>query len=106
MNEDDVLNRIQELCAQKGWSTYKLHKESGIPYSSLNNFFQRNNIPTVPTLIKICDGLNVSLSAFFATDGEDCPSYSDKQKEIMQRFGKLSRRDKKLLEGFLSILEE
>ena len=104
MNEDDVLNRIKELCTQKGWSTFKLHKESGVPYSSLNNLFQRNNIPTISTLIKICNAFNISLSAFF--DGlQVTPSYSDKQKALMQRYGELQQRDKKLLEGFLTVLE-
>jgi len=65
MMENVVLGRIRELMNLNHWSIYKLAKASGIPYSSLNNCFQRNTTPTIPTLEKLCKGLNISLSDFF-----------------------------------------
>ena len=50
MMENVVLGRIRELMNLNHWSIYKLAKASGIPYSSLNNCFQRNTTPTIPTL--------------------------------------------------------
>ena len=47
---NDVLQKIKELMEERGWSLYKLAKESGIPYSSLNSLFQKNNQPTITTL--------------------------------------------------------
>jgi transcriptional regulator with XRE-family HTH domain len=103
MKEDDVLPRIRELCRRKGWSVYKLAQESGINYSTLNNIFRRNNVPTISTLIKLTDGLEISLSAFFS---DDTPAYTDKQKLLMQRYNDLPREDKKLLEAYLNGLEK
>uniref|UniRef100_UPI0032BF27B3 helix-turn-helix domain-containing protein n=1 Tax=Lachnospira sp. CLA-JM-H23 TaxID=3133092 RepID=UPI0032BF27B3 len=47
MIEQDVLDRIQQLLTFKHWSLYKLAKQSDIPYSSLNNIFNRQTCPTM-----------------------------------------------------------
>ena len=61
----DVLLRIEELLKIRHWTHYRLSKESGIPYSSISNMFKRNTVPSVPTLMKICNGLNIRMSDFF-----------------------------------------
>ena len=62
MIEKEVLVRIQQLLDFKHWTLYKLAKKSGIPYSSLNNIFNRQTCPTVVTLEKICNGFDISIS--------------------------------------------
>ena len=47
MIEQDVLDRIQQLLTFKHSSLYKLAKQSDIPYSSLNNIFNRQTCPTM-----------------------------------------------------------
>jgi len=104
MKEDVILSRIKELCAEKGWSVYRLAKEADVAYSTLDNLFHRNNAPTIPTLSKLCDGLDISLSAFFA-DTSNPSDLTDKQKDLIRRYNELPRRDKELLDSFLSVLE-
>ena len=41
MRYDQVYDRIDELCEQRGWSRYKLVEESGIPQSSFYNMFNK-----------------------------------------------------------------
>lgn len=65
MDINDINRRILELCEEKGWSEYKLAKESGIPNSSLNSIFKNNHTPNFYTLQKICEGLQIPLSHFF-----------------------------------------
>lgn len=60
-----VLLRIEELLHIRHWTHYRLAKESGIAYSSVSNMFNRNTVPSVPTLFKICSGLKISMSDFF-----------------------------------------
>ena len=60
-----VVEHIHELMKQKNWTVYKLAKEANIPYSSLNTMLKHGHIPTTNNLIKICNGLGVSLSQFF-----------------------------------------
>ena len=66
--ENEILVRVRELCNKRGWTTYRLALESGIGQTTLSNLFKRNNIPTIPTLERICAGFGISLSQFFADD--------------------------------------
>ncbi|MBD5134445.1 MAG: helix-turn-helix transcriptional regulator [Lachnospiraceae bacterium] len=103
MIEDDILNRINYFLDFKHWSVYKLAKESGLPYSSLNNIFIRKTCPTLPTLKKICDGLNISLTEFFSFQKNPIKSQalSDTEEDIINSYRSLSSKDKELLETYL-----
>ena len=65
MQEFDVVARIQELCKSRSWTYYRLAKASGIPYSTLSTMLHKTNVPSVPSLMKICDGLGITLAQFF-----------------------------------------
>lgn len=66
MNNNEILKKIETYMKLRNWSIYKLAKEADIPYSSLNSMFLKNTQPTIPTLEKICSGLNISMSDFFS----------------------------------------
>ena len=70
MRDTDVIQHIQDLCKERNWSYYRLAKESDIPYSTLNNMISRTNIPTIPTLQKLCDGFGITLADFFLDQPE------------------------------------
>lgn len=103
MIETDVLSRIEALLQYNHWSLYKLSKESGIPYSSLNNLFNRNTCPTIPTLEKICAGFKISLNEFF--DFYNNPlrntEITNEQQEIINAYEALSKAKKDLLKAYL-----
>ena len=61
-----VIRRINALLKEFSFTLYKLSKESDIPYSSLNNLYVRNTMPTIDTLERICSAFGISLSYFFA----------------------------------------
>ncbi|MBQ7981695.1 MAG: helix-turn-helix transcriptional regulator [Oscillospiraceae bacterium] len=64
-----IQNRIRQLCAERNITINKLSTICGITQSTLNNIFTRpNNKPTVSTIKKICDGLNITLVEFFNSD--------------------------------------
>ena len=108
MIENEVLQRIREFLKLNCWSIYKLAKESGIPYSSLNNCFLRNTCPTIPTLEKLCAGLNISLSDFF--NYKENPlrdtSLSEDEQNLLSVYRKLSIKDKGLLNAYLEGLSK
>ena len=61
--------RIKELCLERNITVNKLSIICGITQSTLNNIFTRpDNKPTVSTIKKICDGLNMTLYEFFDSD--------------------------------------
>ena len=107
MENNTTLTRIQELCQQRGWSLYKLAKESDIPYSSLNNIFQRNTQPTISTLEKICAGFQISLHDFFiGVETATTPILSDEETELIQNYRTLSKSNKKILKKFITFLSQ
>lgn len=98
MDNNTTLIKLKSLMVQRNWSVYKLAQKSDIPYSSLNNLFQRNTEPTLPTLRKICSGLGISLSSFFS---DELPpktiKYTAQEMELISLYQHLSSTDKKLL---------
>ncbi len=61
----NVLKRLRDIMEQKEMSEYRLSKESGVPQSTINSLFRKNNTPTVYTLEALCSALNISMSDFF-----------------------------------------
>ena len=97
MEDIYVINHIKELCQQKGWSKYKLAKKSGIPHSSLNTMLNKQHIPSMNNLIKICNGFGITLSQFFS----DTESLTDEQSEILYLWNSLDDHSKQLAKVYL-----
>ena len=67
MNSGDaVAKRILALCEQNKITPNKLCTVAGITQSTINSIINTgSNNPTVSTVKKICDGLNITLAEFF-----------------------------------------
>ena len=64
-----VSARIIELCGERTISINKLCTISGVTQSTVNNIISgRNNSATVSTVKKLCDGLEITIQDFFASD--------------------------------------
>lgn len=98
MEKNTTLAKIELLMKQNHLTVYRLAKEAGIPYSSLNNLFHRNTEPTLSTLRKICDGLGISLSVFFSDESTPVVTeYSVDERKLILLYSSLKASDKKLL---------
>ena len=70
--------RIIELCGQRDISINKLCNMSGVTQSTVNNIVSgRNNSATISTIKKLCDGLGITIQAFFASS-----LFTDLEQEI------------------------
>ncbi len=65
----DTHTRLKELMKERGWTEYRLAKESGLSESTLANIFRRNTVPSISTLESICSAFGITLAQFF-TDGD------------------------------------
>ena len=64
-----VKERILQLCNERELSINKLCSISGVTQSTVNNIVNgRNNSTTIATIKKLCDGLEITLEDFFASD--------------------------------------
>ena len=64
----DTMGRVNELMAERDLSLYKLAQMSGVSYPTLKTTAQRNGQLTVDTIERICIGLEISMSDFFARE--------------------------------------
>lgn len=88
MEDIYVIEHIKELCEQRNISYYKLAQLSGIPLSSLSTMLNKQHIPSMRNLIKICNGLNITLAQFFSESGKDL---TPDQSEILSLWNLLDK---------------
>ena len=62
----DILQEITRLRTERGWSEYDLAVRAGITQSTISTWYRKQQIPTIKSLEKICAGLGITLSQFFA----------------------------------------
>lgn len=105
MDDMGVVARIDALCRARGWSYYRLAKASGIPYSTLNTMLHKSNVPSVPSLVKICDGLGVTLAQFFS-DADETVLLTHEQKRCLRLWDRLSERNRELAEAYMTGLAD
>ena len=92
----DTLNRITQLRNERGWSNYRLAKEANISQTTLRNLYNRNTLPSIPTLETICAGFGITLSQFFA-EGNEAIELNAEQKEMLDMWNTLTQEQKSAL---------
>ena len=92
----DVNERIQQLLASRGWTEYRLAKESHLSQSTIANLFSRNTTPSISTLESICAGFGITLSQFFA-DG-NLVELTDEQAAFFSDWSSLTAEEKGLIQ--------
>ena len=66
----NILDEIVRLRTERNWSEYTLAKNCGLSQSTIGGWYRSHQTPTIQTLDKICRGLGITLSQFFAEDGD------------------------------------
>jgi len=61
----DVLKRLQYLLNKRGWTMYRLAKESGLSDKTIANIYRRGTMPSIPTLESICSAFGMTMNKGF-----------------------------------------
>lgn len=56
-----IKNNIQKLIDAKGWTIYRLSKESGVSLTALYSLEKKQMGPTADTLVRLADALGVTV---------------------------------------------
>ena len=96
----NVTERIEQLLAQRGWSVYRLGKESGLSQSTLAHVFRKDSEPTISTLETICKALGITLSQFFAEG--TFVALTAEQRDILDKWATMSEEQKQLVLGMIA----
>lgn len=88
---------------KRGWSNYKLARESNLPAATISHMFNRKTTPQLDTLIALCEGLGITLSEFFA-DNESYRYLTDSQIEVIDLWNCLTDEKRDAVKLFLRLL--
>ncbi len=71
--QDMLVERIENLCKEKGLTYYALSYRSTVPMTTLMHIMDKSTVnPGVLTIGKLCDGFGITLKEFF-----DSPEFVD-----------------------------
>lgn len=101
----DILKRIKQLQTERGWTNYKLCAEANLPNVTLTNMYSRQTLPSMATLMALCEAFGISLSQFFNED-ENSVILSDEEKKLISGYRKLNKKCKNAVNNFINELAE
>lgn len=91
----DVIQKIKQTAIERGWSEYRLAKETGLAPSTIANIYHRDTIPTIPTLEILCNAFGITLSQFFSEN--NMVSLSKEQTELLDSWATITPEQQKIL---------
>ena len=100
----DVKDRLKALMDERGWTMYRLAKESDIAWTTIRNMYVRNTEPSIQTLESLCRGMGMTLVQFFDEDNE--MGLSAEQIRLLQQWSRLQDKDKHLVQELVDSLNE
>lgn len=99
---EDILAIILKHREARGWTEYKLAKESDLPQSTISNWYCNDSVPSLFSLKKICKALDITLSQLFAGD-EPTVTLTESQKQLLEHWSKLTKEQQNAL---LNLIEK
>lgn len=103
MCEQEIINRIRELCDARGWTIYRLAKSCDITYSTLCTMLHKGTAPSIPTLVKLCQGFGITLSDFFDSTSANTKLSAD-EKSFLQIWDSLTPENQTATRKFAEYL--
>ena len=101
---ENILDTITAYREERKWSLYDLAAHAELKPSTISTWYNDNAIPTIPSLVKICDAFQITLSEFFAkAEGSKSTPVvlTPQQMQVIDRWSVL-RPDQQ--EAFLNLL--
>ena len=101
---DNILNTITAYREERKWSLYDLAVHAEMKSTTISTWYNEDTIPSIPSLVKICDALQITLSEFFAKaeGSESVPvALTPQQMQVIEKWSIL-RPDQQ--EAFLNLL--
>ena len=99
----DVLEKITSLREERGWTTYKLSKLSGIPQSTISTWYRKNLMPPIDKLEIICQTFGISLAEFF-NNTDVSISMTDDEKNMLKQWTLLTPSQRTAVLNVINLL--
>ena len=95
-----VVERIEQLRAQRGWTVYKLSQESGVPETTIHRWIGTKICPQIPLLVQVCDAFTITLAEFFAKG--ELVELTDEKKEFHNTWHSLTKSQQETIMSMIS----
>ena len=105
MTVEEVLNRVEDLCKERGWSHYALSRETKLPTSSVYNMFKRRTYPKFETLEKVCAAFQITLGEFFSPEDRR-GDLTAEDIEILEIYHTLPKKERLRLKAYAEGLSD
>lgn len=96
----DVLGKIQQERNKRNWTEYTLAKNSELSQSTISSWYRKDLEPSLASLEKVCNGLGITLSQFFADDNYS--NLSVDQIQLIEAWEKLNHDQRSALIALLN----
>jgi len=100
----DVLGKITALRLGRSWSEYQLAERSGLTQSTISSWYRKNLIPSIPSLERICNAFDITLSQFFLEENAETVPLKPEQTALINASNKLTPEQFSALLHFLDTL--
>ena len=102
---DYVISKLQSILEKRNLTAYRFAKNSGIARTLIPNTINRKNVPSLTSLQRICDGLGITLSQFFA-EGEELATLTTEQKAWLDLYDNLTPIEKAKVGAYIQGLRD
>lgn len=99
-----ILEKIDKLRIERGWSINNLAMEAMLTQSTLSNLYARNAEPKISTLRAICTAFGITLSEFFADEELDDNREKELNKELEKHISAMTAAQKEALLGLIKFI--
>ena len=101
----DIKEKIEKLRKERGWSLFRLAKESGIYPTTVYNWFNEiNATPTREKIEDLCSAFGISVSSFYADVETD--NLTAEEMELLEAFRKIPDKKKAIALSTLKAMSE
>ena len=103
----NVLDTITSYREARHWSNYDFASHAGIKPTTISTWYSKNIMPTLPTLVKVCDAFGITLTEFFSVveSGEREPVVlTNEQAEMLEKWSALRPEQKEAVVHLLSTM--
>ena len=104
MQAYEIVEKIEKLREERGWTYYRLAEEACLSQTTLLNMRARGTLPSITTLAGICDAFGITLAEFFS-EGERAETLTSDERALLVSYRKLSFGNKKAVKSLIENLQ-
>ena len=98
----NVLDTITSYREARHWSNYDLAFHAGIKPTTISTWYSKNIVPTLPTLVKICDAFGITLTV--ESDEREPVVLTHEQADMLEKWSALRPEQKEAVVHLLSTM--